>query len=137
MPLTGVVLWIALVLAIALIVSGLHDLVRDRAAVLTRFGERFVREFDRPLVRGRSFEPVVEARLRVRPCRSEVQVMLAPGDGRLYPNLVDHKRNVEYDVKRVMRSLGTHVVVSSRLRASGKWVVVPIRLADQAQTGAT
>jgi len=36
---------------------------------------------------------------------------------------------VEYDVNRVMRVLGNRFVVSDRLRASGKWVVVPIRLA--------
>jgi hypothetical protein len=50
--------------------------------------------------------------------------------------LVDHKRNVEYDVNRVMRLLGTHVVVSDGLRAAGKWVVVPIRLADLKEAGA-
>ena len=49
---------------------------------------------------------------------------------------MDHKRNVEYDVKRVMRVVGTHVVVSGRLRAAGRWVVVPIRVADLEETGA-
>jgi hypothetical protein len=83
---TGVVLWIALVVAIALIGSGLHDLLRDRSAMLTRFGERFVREFDRPLVRVRPREPGIEARLRVRPHRAQVEVLLAPRGGRPYPN---------------------------------------------------
>ena len=48
-----VVLGIAFVLAIALIASGLHDYVRARRAPLQHFGERFVHEFARPLVRVR------------------------------------------------------------------------------------
>jgi hypothetical protein len=35
-----------------------------------------------------------------------------------------------------MRLLGTHFVVSDHLRAAGRWVVVPIRLADREQAGA-
>jgi hypothetical protein len=125
---TGVVLWIALMVAIALIGSGLHDLLRDRSAMLTRFGERFVREFDRPLVRVRPLEPVVEARLRVRPHRAQIEVLLAPRGGRPYPNLVDHKQNVEYDVDRVLRVLGDQRFVHGRLYAQGRWVVVPLHL---------
>lgn len=149
---TGVVLWIALALAIALILSGLYDLVRDRYAALTHFGERFVREFDRPLVRFRPSEPVVEARLRVRPFRAEVHVMLAPHDGRVYPNLVDHKQNVEYDVDRVLRVLQTQAdlrvgryqrfeeqrFACGPLYAQGRWVVVPLHLqVNPKQAGGT
>jgi len=43
---------------------------------------------------------------------------------------------VEYDVNRVMRVLGNQYVKSDCLRAAGKWVVVPIRMADVKQTGA-
>jgi hypothetical protein len=35
-----------------------------------------------------------------------------------------------------MRVLGKQFVLSDHLRAAGKWVVVPIRLADVKQTGA-
>ena len=136
---TGVVLWMGLAVAIALIASGLHDLVRERSAALRRFGERFVREFDRPLVRVRPSEPVVEARLRVRPHRRQVEVMLAPRGGRPYPNLVDHRQNVEYDVERVLRVLhdakgpaeAGHYdqrFVHGPLYAQGRWVVVPLQL---------
>ncbi len=123
-----VTLWIGLALALALMVSGLHDYVRDRRAPLQRFGERFVYEFARPLVRVRLSEPVVEARLRVRPYRRQVEVLLAPRGGRPYPNLVDHKQNVEYDVERVLRVLEDQRFVAGPLYAQGRWVVVPLHL---------
>ena len=122
-----VLLWIGLVLAVGLMGSGLYDLVRDRTALI-RFGERFVREFERPLVRRRPSEPVVEARLRVRPYRAQVHVMLAPRDGRPYPNLVDHKQNVEYDVERVLGVLKDQRFVHGPLSAQGRWVIVPLHL---------
>jgi len=121
------VLWSLLALAIAMIASGLHDYVRARAATLKQFGERFAREFDRPLVRSRPFEPVVEARLRVRPHRARVEVLLAPRGGRPYPNLIDHKQNVEYDVERVLRVLEDRRFVHGPLYAQGRWVVVPLQ----------
>jgi hypothetical protein len=134
----GVVLWIGLLLALAMIGWGLHDYVRIRTAALKRFGERFVREFDRPLVRGRPSELVVEARLRVRPHRARVEVLLAPRDGRPYPNLVDHRQNVEYDVERVLRVLEDQRFVHGPLYAQGRWVVVPLRLqVNPKQAGGT
>ena len=135
---TGVILWIGLAAAIALIASALHDLARERSATLQRFGERFVREFDRPLVRVRPAEPVVEARLRVRPHRRQVEVMLAPRGGRPYPNLVDHRQNVEYDVERVLHVLhakgpaaagpSDQRFVHGPLYTQGRWFVVPLQL---------
>lgn len=133
-----VVLSIAFVVAIALIISGLNDYVRVRRAALSRFGERFVREFDRPLVRSRPSEQVVEARLRIRPYRKQVEVLLAPRGGRPYPNLVDHKQNVEYDVERVLGVLGDHRFVHGPLYAQGRWVVVPLQLqVNPKQAGGT
>ena len=133
-----VALWIAFVLAIALIGSGLHDYVRDRTEPLQRFGERFVHEFARPLVQVRPSEPVVDARLRVRPCRAQVEVLLAPRDGRNYPNLVDHKQNVEYDVERVLRVLKDQRFGHGPLYAQGRWVVVPLHLqVNPKQAGGT
>ena len=74
--------------------------------------------------------------MRFKRLARQLEISIAPGAGRRYPNLADHKRNVEYDVNRVMRTLGNEFVVSDRLRAVGKWVVVPIRVADVKQTGA-
>ena len=107
-------------------------------APVPRCGERFVLEFARPLVQVRPKEPVLEARLRVRPYRWQVEVMLAPCGGRPYPNLVDHKQNVEYDVERVLRALEDQRFVRGPLYAQGRWVVVPLRLqVNPRQAGTT
>lgn len=104
--------------------------------LMRRAGEQFVIAFARPLIDPSSSVPPIEARLRFIRRTQQLEISIAPGAGRRYPNLVDHKRNVEYDVNRVMQVLGNHFVKSDRLRAAGKWVVVPIRLADVKQTGA-
>jgi hypothetical protein len=104
--------------------------------LMQRAGEQFVIAFARPLIDPSSSAPPIQVRLRFIRHAQQLEISIAPGAGRRYPNLVDHKRNVEYDVNRVMRVLGNHVVMSDRLRAAGKWVVVPIRLADVKQTGA-
>src|SRR5262249_39294982 len=98
--------------------------------LMQRAGHAFVAAFARPLIDSSSSVPPIEVRMRFVRRVQQLEISIAPGAGRRYPNLIDHKRNVEYDVKRVMRVLGNHFVVSDRLRAVGKWVVVPIRLAD-------
>ena len=114
-----------------------HSLApRPIPPVMQRAGEEFVIAFARPLIDSSSGVSPIQARLRFIRRAQQLEISIAPGTGRRYPNLVDHKRNVEYDVNRVMRVLGTHFVVSDRLRAAGQWVVVPIRLADLKQTGA-
>jgi hypothetical protein len=109
---------------------------RSIPPVMRRAGEEFVCAFAEPLIDSSSSSPPIHARLRFVRRKAQLEISIAPGAGRRYPNLVDHKRNVEYDVQRVMRLLGTHVVVSDRLRAAGKWVVVPIRLAGVKEAGA-
>jgi hypothetical protein len=109
---------------------------RPLPPVMQRAGEAFVVAFAGPLIDLSSGGPPIQARLRFVRRAQQLEISIAPRAGRRYPNLVDHKRNVEYDVQRVMRVLGPHFVVSDRLRAEGKWVVVPIRLADLKQTGA-
>ena len=104
--------------------------------VMQRAGNQFVIAFARPLIDSSSNAPPIQVRLRFVRRAQELEISIAPGPGRRYPNLIDHKKNMEYDVNRVMRVLGNHFVVSGRLRAVGKWVVVPIRLADVKQTGA-
>jgi hypothetical protein len=103
--------------------------------IMQNAGAVFVHAFARPLVDLSPGAPAVRSRLRFVPRKQQLEISLAPGPGRRYPNLVDHKSNVEYDVTRVMRILGARFVVSDRLRTAGKWVVVPIRLADVKQTG--
>ena len=68
--------------------------------VMKHFAHRFVREFERPLIQQPTERPL-RSRLRLSPARARVEILLAPGQGRRYPNLSDHRKNVEYDVVRV------------------------------------
>lgn len=125
-----VIVLIGLVLAPTLLCLALGVSLTPRPVppVLQRAGEEFVHAFARPLIDSSSRVPPIHTRLRFVRHIEQLEIAIAPGAGRRYPNLADHKTNVEYDVNRVMQALGTHVVVSDRLRAAGKWVVVPIRL---------
>src|SRR5262245_2824727 len=82
-------------------------LARRRTAsfVTSYFVRRFVEEFERPLVRSESGERPVRSRVRFGVRRGQFRIFLAPGEGRRYPNLSDHKKNVEYDIARVIRVL--------------------------------
>jgi hypothetical protein len=124
-----------LMLLIAAVVGGTLA-ARPIPPVMQRAGEEFVAAFARPLTDSSTGVPAIRARLRFIHRARQLEISIAPGVGRRYPNLVDHKSNVEYDVTRVMRILGPHFVVSDRLRAAGMWVVVRIRLADLKETGA-
>jgi hypothetical protein len=100
---------------------------RGRRAVveqMSRFGQSVIREFERPLVHPRSPAPAVRSRLRVRPHRRRVEVLFAPAAGRTYPNLSDHRKNVEYDVRRVLQLLPDAPFISASLHQRGEWVVV-------------
>ena len=108
---------------------------RPIPTLLQRAGEEFVTAFAAPLHDSFSTLPPIQTRLRYVRRKQQLEISIAPGPGRRYPNLVDHKRNVEYDVRRVMRLLGAPFVVGGRLRSSGRWVVVPIRVANLNQTG--
>ena len=103
--------------------------------LMQRAGEEFVTAFARPLNDSSSAAVPIRARLRFVRRKQQLEVFIAPGPGRRYPNLADHKRNLEYDVTRVMRLLGTDFVVSDRLRRRRRWVIVPIRAADLNQAG--
>jgi len=110
---------------------------RARVEVLRAFGEKFIREFEKPLRRNAT-SPPVKSRVRFVPRRLRVDILIAPAGGRTYPNLVDHKRNVEYDVERVMRLLRDASFVNGPLYAQGSWVVVPCRFqTDRQQEGAS
>ena len=100
---------------------------RARVQLLRRFGEEFVQEFIRPLTEFRGAGHAPRARYRIRAGRSRLEVLLAPSHGCAYPNLSDHRANVEYDVARVMAALGQESVVNGRPYAEGQWVVLPFQ----------
>ena len=138
----SVLWWVLLLFAVAGLVLApvvaRKYLVRRRARLETMkgFGDRFIREFERPLFRRCADEPSVRSRLRLAPRRRMVEVLLAPADGRTYPNLSDHRRNVEYDVERVLRLLRHAPFKTGPLHAEGPWVVIPFRLeGDRQQEG--
>lgn len=109
---------------------------RPMPPALRRAGEDFVRTFAAPLVDPTSPVPPIAARLRFIRRTKRLEVCLAPHGGRRYPNLSDHKKNVEYDVSRVIRTIGAHRVACDRLHAEGPWVIVSIRLTEPKQAGA-
>jgi hypothetical protein len=91
------------------------------------YADRFVEEFERPLIQPHLERRPIQSRVRFRPGRARFDVMLAPDAGLRYPNLADHKKNVMYDVVRIQQALSPHAFVSSRPYARGRWVVVPFR----------
>jgi hypothetical protein len=110
---------------------------RKTAAILVRsFVHRFVDEFERPLIRYDPADRPVKSRLRYGARRGRFDILLAPGEGRRYPNLADHKMNVEYDVARVMRVLADDSFASGAPYTHAGWTVVPFRFtANPPQSG--
>lgn len=134
-------LWLAVSLFV--VVSGLiaawgGHLIGQRRAdidIMKAFGDKFVSEFARPLFRSAADIPV-RSRLRFAPARGRLEILLAPGNGRTYPNLFDHKKNVAYDVERVVRLLRDDMFVNGPLYAEGRWVVIPFRFESRNKEGA-
>jgi hypothetical protein len=111
--------------------TGRRSLKRE----VKNFADLFVEDFERPLViDGVSSHPI-RARLRWVSFNRRLDILLAPGAGRRYPNLDDHRRNVEYDVDRVAHRLRHHPWVRKPLRAEGEWVVIPFELKPRPQAG--
>jgi hypothetical protein len=102
---------------------------------MRRAGEAFVHAFARPLIDTPTAPPPISARLRYASDARQLEILIAPNRGRTYPNLSDHKTNVEYDVDRLVQLLGRPFVAGDGLRAEGKWVVIPIRQADLKEAG--
>jgi hypothetical protein len=128
-----VVLWLGW-----LIVDDYLDRRKTASIVVQYFVHRFVDEFERPLVRYDAGECPVRSRLRCGARLRRFDILLAPGEGRRYPNLSDHKKNVEYDVARVMHVLGDDSFVSGALYTQAGWIVVPFQFtASPKQSGVT
>lgn len=112
-----------------------HRSYRARASLKREahfFGRLFVSDFARPLIVDDVPATPIHAQLRWVANRRRLDIRLAPSAGRRYPNLEDHRRNVEYDVERIARRLRHHPFVQRPLRAEGQWVVVPFQLKAQA-----
>jgi hypothetical protein len=126
-----VVWWAAICLTITLLVWSVLDrhiqrtqAVRDR---MSSFGEMFIKEFEQPLASFGGAGRPIRSRVRCMPHRRQVDILIAPVSGRHYPNLSDHKKNVEYDVERIEQRLCDESFVSGRLHAKGPWVVIPFK----------
>ena len=133
---SNVVLWLALVMAITLISSSVGEYVAAKKPVpdaIRRFAEEFVREFERPLLLQDEQRRAIRARLRVNVPRRRLEVLLAPAAGRRYPNLSDHRTNVEYDIRRVTQRLRGPAVAGDALYAQGPWVVVPFEFPEKSR----
>jgi hypothetical protein len=109
-----------------LIVGGYIRRRNTSRAFMNQFANLFVREFERPLLQ-HAGEPAIRVRLRVNPYWTRLEICLAPGKGHRYPNLSDHRKNVEYDVHRVLSALADESFLCGRLRTREEWVVVPFR----------
>ena len=111
---------------------------RAATRVMESFAERFISEFERPLRQPGSVERPLEARMRLVLRRRRVDILLAPNGGRSYPNLTDHRRNMTYDVGRVVRLIADTRFTTGDVYAHGRWVVVPCRLTTEpAEEGGT
>jgi hypothetical protein len=113
------------------------QILNERQIILNRmkeFGDRFVSEFEAPLFRYPVRRPSVRdghpvrSRLRFSPHRERMEILLAPLDGRTYPNLFDHRKNLEYDIERVLQVVGNLPFKTGKLYAEGRWVVIPFSL---------
>jgi hypothetical protein len=122
--------WSTAVLVLALNCWLVDDYVarrQDTVRAMKQYAERFVAEFERPLMQPHLARRPIQSRVRFKPGRARFDVLLAPDAGLRYPNLTDHKKNVMYDVVRIQQALSPHAFVSSRPYARGRWVVVPFR----------
>ncbi len=123
-------IWSTVVLTLALTCWLVDEYLagrRDTLSAMKLYAERFVEEFERPLIQPHLARRPIQSRVRFKPGRARFDVLLAPDAGLRYPNLADHKGNVMYDVVRIQRALSEHAFVSSRPYARGRWVVVPFR----------
>ena len=136
----AIALWGMAVMALLLIAHAARQYITWRRAIVSmmqQFGERFVCEFERPLLEPGCLKSPVESRLRVIPHRKRLEILLAPAGKRRYPNLLDHRNNVKYDAERVARLLNDERLVGGHLVARGKWVVVACNFRIQAEQKGT
>ena len=118
--------------------QGVEQVAMNRQALkreMLAFGRAFLNDFERPLLVDGVADRPVSARMRCVPRKRRLEILLAPASGRRYPNLTDHRRNVEYDVSRIAHHLRKHPFVPSAPRAEGEWVVIPFHFQTGPNTG--
>jgi len=98
------------------------------ARTLETFAADFIREFERPLIDEGAGQPALHSEISVTPRTRSMEVLLAPTGGRRYPNLEDHRSNVEYDIRRVLTLLDDRRFSCGPIRSQGPWVAFPFRL---------
>ena len=133
---SNAVLWGLLVLLVAFILHSGDQYLRERKAMLVamrRFATAFVREFEKPLIDPGAAERPIRSQVRCTPHRARLEVLLAPNGSRRYPNLADHRTNVEYDVTRVLRTVNDQSFLIGPPYARGRWVVVPFQRTVESQ----
>ena len=91
------------------------------------FAVAFVREFARPLPRRDLSDRPIAATLRCAPYRGRLDILLAPTQGHSYPNLSDHRKNLLYDIERVLRLVPDQSFSCCEPYQRGNWVVIPFR----------
>jgi len=106
--------------------------VADRSDAVARtletFAADFIREFERPLIDERARQSALHSEISISPRTRSMEVLLAPAGGRRYPNLEDHRSNVEYDIRRVLTLLDDRRFSCGPIRSQGPWVAFPFRL---------
>lgn len=135
---SNAVLWGLLVLLVAFVVHSADQYLRERKAMLVamrRFATAFVREFEKPLIDPGAAERPIRSQVRCTPHRARLEVLLAPNGRRRYPNLADHRTNVEYDVARVLRTVSDRSFLIGPPYAQGRWVVVPFQRTRSTEAG--
>jgi hypothetical protein len=124
-------LWLVLLALIAIATHSADHYFKDRERVLKvmqQFSQKFVREFERPLAGSDLSVRPIQSKLRFAPHASRLDILIAPGAGRRYPNLTDHRNNVEYDLRRVLNVLRDEPFINGRPYMDGRWVVLPFSL---------
>ena len=94
---------------------------------MTGFAAAFIREFGQPLPRLHPTDRPVAVNLRCAPYRGRMEILVSPTRGHSYPNMSDHKRNLFYDIERVLSIVPTQSFVCCEPYQRGNWVVIPFR----------
>jgi len=91
------------------------------------FAIAFVREFGRPLPRRHAADQPIKVRIRCAPYRARLDILLAPNSGHSYPNVSDHRKNLDYDIDRVLRLVPHEPFIRGEPYSRGDWVVIPFQ----------